>query len=626
MSSICRALVWINLVRRLVSTWSSSSSSRTTADYGFAIGSYNGNISLIGGTISPQGLTIYEIASDSFSDPSSPLTADISGLTQFYTQSEQDIVYMISSSSTSDISTYDLATNVFVPSFNTDHELRKLGCLASHDNYLFLIGGVLELGTPSYTSFQVLNTTSGSWLSGPAMTTARAEHACIAHAGHVWAFGGSDTAETSTLSSIERISTRGGVTTQPWEAYAISLSNAVIYARAVGYSHYIYVIGGLSDIGVVDTVQIIDTIQTTITTDDLAYAVDATGGTFSDPFLYAFGGRTQTSPVVAKDTFLSFDTTTSSPTKFPTQPPSTDPSAAPSKTPSDAPSQNPSVTPSKFPSKTPSEVPSTVPSGTPSRNPSIPPTNVPSVASDAPTAPSEVPTDAPTEEATDAPETTEEEDEGGGDTKAANDGMGVMIGLSVAGMLVVIGLLVVGLWWYKKKDEQYDEEVRVRRSMHRDMREQVVQMGGMTEEQTVEQIKALSMYEQRRKSQQTDQRNRQVSLQGQPVQQPKPAQTVDPAKDLGTVKEDETKPDAALPETGDTETGKAEDKGPNEADAEKQADAVISVDKADNVDADIALNAPLIAVDTADVGHDEDDEKASEVVTAGVDEDEKGDS
>eukprot|EP01083_Nonionella_stella_P161995 531325_1 len=107
-------------------------------------------------------------------------------------------------------------------------------------------------------------------------------HACVTHDNYLWALGGHS---TDYITSNERISITNITQNPP------SLTQPVLYARAVSREHYIFIIGGSYHQQVLNTVQIIDTRSGMIrlSSDILPYAMDSTGSIYYHGFIYLFG-------------------------------------------------------------------------------------------------------------------------------------------------------------------------------------------------------------------------------------------------------------------------------------------------------------------------------------------------
>eukprot|EP01083_Nonionella_stella_P279230 949937_1 len=147
-----------------------------------------------------------------------------------------------------------------------DHMINTSGCLTTSTDYLFLVGGY----DPSFQAFDFIRNT---WIP---------------------------------ITSNERISITN-ITQNPWiTSDTPSLTQPVLYARAVSHEHYIFIIGGSYHQQVLNTVQIIDTRSGMIrsSSDILPYAMDSTGSIYYHGFIYLFGGRTDTHPSVFVHTLL----------------------------------------------------------------------------------------------------------------------------------------------------------------------------------------------------------------------------------------------------------------------------------------------------------------------------------
>eukprot|EP01083_Nonionella_stella_P279229 949925_1 len=178
-----------------------------------------------------------------------------------------------------------------------DHMINTSGCLTTSTDYLFLVGGY----DPSFQAFDFIRNT---WIpNAPSMHTPRMYAACVTHGNYLWALGGHS---TDYITSNERISITN-ITQNPWiTSDTPSLTQPVLYARAVSHEHYIFIIGGSYHQQVLNTVQIIDTRSGMIrsSSDILPYAMDSTGSIYYHGFIYLFGGRTDTHPSVFVHTLL----------------------------------------------------------------------------------------------------------------------------------------------------------------------------------------------------------------------------------------------------------------------------------------------------------------------------------
>eukprot|EP01083_Nonionella_stella_P187235 687462_1 len=417
------------------------------ADYGMAIGSWNNTISIFGGEDYHTSYVEYDIASGSIIDHGQSFISPgrIYGSSSFFTQMDQ-YLYSIDYNGQRFIR-FDLSTKTYEYNWKSLYPFPKTvyqtGCLASTDQYLFVVGGGTTSGSP-YKNFQIVNLTepisSSSWITGSLLNEGRGRSTCTVHpsTNRLYVFGGKD---TDTIESIN-VASGAVISTETWSYNANTLLIQTRAPSSITWGEDIYIIGGYDyDYSTGDNflnmIQIFSTLTGTVTESGttLDFATMSAAAVRVGKIIYVFGGAPYASPVVQHSSawqhcdLLATRPPTTAPTLNPTQQPTTPtsvptkhptvqttspttltsiptryPSSDPTKSPTIHPTEvtvnpteatvNPSMTPSnqpsKAPSNNPSENPTQVPTGTPTDNPTYIPTTAPTKT------PSIVPSISPT--------------------------------------------------------------------------------------------------------------------------------------------------------------------------------------------------------------------------------------
>eukprot|EP01083_Nonionella_stella_P086947 241725_1 len=340
-------------VYALACNWTQGNSVLPTTDYGFAVGSYNDSIFILGGfrddfgvkyTSGYHHVTEYMIHSDSFHDMGpNLLNTSLKGYSQFWTQ-QQESLYIIEWN-TSTFGVFNMRNKTYTSQWKGIQfptHVDEYGCLTSSNTHLYVVGG----GSISIDTLQTLHLSTLQWImDSPSMILARNQHACIAHSNYLWSFAGRGSAGFT--KNNERISTTD-ITQNTWAAVE-PFPNTVDGIRAVIGADGIYLIGGLSDgSNYWDTVYIMDFDGTamTLSSNRLVYPIQYAGIILVHDIIYVFGGR---NPSVI-DTWMYCNLfSTNAPTGSPFNLPTADPSFTSMNT------SNPTISPSDIPSTTATE-------------------------------------------------------------------------------------------------------------------------------------------------------------------------------------------------------------------------------------------------------------------------------
>eukprot|EP01083_Nonionella_stella_P274333 931093_1 len=376
-----------------------------------AMAYWNSSIFLLGrGNVIPKQIIEYDIANNEFIDHGvGHFTQDIYGFGQFYHQ-QHNLLYLIAANgqdlfrinlSTITKETYSKWNAATIP-HNVGYN--AYGCLASNDEYLFIIGGhdgnILR-------DVQILSLSTLQWLSNASsLNYARRSAACAIHetSGFLYTLGGYQLEKGR---FIEKLNTTNIVDNQ-WQIGSSTLLYPADGPRIVLYDQdYILVIGGwraFSPHTANEYIQIIDTTtdSVSVSSSPFNYPVAAPDVIMIHHKIYKFGGVDDTVNRINKWEWMETPTNppTSNPTKQPTTTPTNPPTSEsqnPTKPPTSHPTTGPTLNPTTDPTTGPTLYPTTDPTTNPSDAPSSPPTNNPSRSpSKATNAPSAVPTLTPT--------------------------------------------------------------------------------------------------------------------------------------------------------------------------------------------------------------------------------------
>ena len=258
------------------------------------IGSYQNTIYIIGGYNYTKQLTEYDISTGLFvyqSEFFTPTSVNFQGNAQWWVQIGQ-ILYMRDRLGeylhTFDLSSKQFTAQLITPPNNT---MIPAACLAASidEQLLYYLGGYnLNYGVYLKT-LQILNISSNVWLTqGPVMNRVRGYLSCItASNGKLYAFGGLD---VKPVDSIEYIHTTN-IYDNALKYIKYTLPSPSLGTRAVKYSHYVFIIGGVG-YDYTDKVCRIDTItdRLTILSDQLIDSLSDTMPIIVNETIYAFGG------------------------------------------------------------------------------------------------------------------------------------------------------------------------------------------------------------------------------------------------------------------------------------------------------------------------------------------------
>eukprot|EP01083_Nonionella_stella_P146590 461246_1 len=280
--------------------------------------------------------------------------------------------------------TYDIDTEEFkienitppLPAVSWDNQwsiYTKSGCVTSYNaQYVIIVGG------SNTKHLQMYDLGTSQWLSSlPSTIQVHDRGECITHNDHLYMIGGVDEISTY-LNTVEKINLS---TLSQWDALSDTLSQPIAFMSAIAVSNVIYVIGGYTGAADSNRVHMISTLDDSITTTTVMnYALSrVTLAKTPRNEIIALGGRDGAGSDHVIDAIqISVGIPTSAPTLAPSISP-TNPSASPTKNPSAYPSNNPSASPTLQPTASPSDNPSVSPSNdpsaSPSNDPSVSPTN-----------------------------------------------------------------------------------------------------------------------------------------------------------------------------------------------------------------------------------------------------------
>eukprot|EP01083_Nonionella_stella_P018573 51709_1 len=505
---------------------SSLSASMPFALRGMAVGSFNNSIFVIGGEYDVyQGrsrrLIEYHTTENHFTEyGSNYLNQYVFGTGAFYTQ-KQNRVYMISINGQR-LSMMDLATPAKLLETNWNdvtipHAVGEHGCLASNDEYMFIVGGFISF---SLNHLQILSLSTWQWLSNPpSLNLARRGISCPIHepSGFMYAIGGYS---YQLEASFEKISIEN-ILSKDWTTASNSLIHGADSQKSIVYHDYILVIGGWRAFNphlANYQFQIIDTKTDTISLSD-SLILNASGGALGvimvENTIYRFGGmlgslsstdhsescklfspsKTPTQPptgldcnwqcyldnyVDLRDAFgsdlnraqnhyitLGYSENRNCkciPTEPPTDQPTHDPSKYPSNVPSTAPTRRPSVPPSEAPTSHPSQSPTSNPTDVPTIKPSIShPTSSPPTVSPTHVYPTLI--ISPTERTTKVTQyrtviTTETQDDSNllGKVTIWSWMLWVLVSLS---LMILIAIIALVCWWCKDSKRANADVVKI---------------------------------------------------------------------------------------------------------------------------------------------------------------------
>eukprot|EP01084_Bolivina_argentea_P177517 306961_1 len=326
---------------------------RSTAN--MAICDYNDTIFLFGGSgTNSQQYVQYDTVSNTFIDIGSNILNIIAyGTAQYYTQIN-NFCYWIGTTTSiasgtltaSSISVVNLELENFsIGSIsNSPHFVGESACLASNNEYLFIVGGVSDtLGV--LNTLQIYNISSGEWKDGPNMQKSRTRHSCIVDLKRniLYAISGSNSIDqqygNNLLYDIEKFI----IDESTWTTNDMQLSWPVLDARAIISMDTILLIGGMwySDLTsqtLAPNIQVINcNTGQTYAYISLNYLVYAASAVTLFNKIYVFGGQTSTLTTTDQWQYLAL------PTYAPTNAPSIHPTY---------PTIIPSITPTHHPTST----------------------------------------------------------------------------------------------------------------------------------------------------------------------------------------------------------------------------------------------------------------------------------
>eukprot|EP01084_Bolivina_argentea_P013575 25485_1 len=405
MATVCFLWIIIPIKSQLLSSWSQGTA---TMDYNYGalpVGYYEPThkVWLIGGYPSSATNHVFSFDLDNpidfiqHSDISS--SYDIETYSQSYV-TVNNLIYIVrdTGSNTNKISTFNMATQQFTPSWNSvtvPYYTSINSAMAYHPNgYLIIIGGQDRYGS-ALKNFQILRLSNNQWFHGPDMLQSRDSFCASIVNNKLYAIG--DTNQVSKISLIDIENINSG--SYNWNNLVKTLSGTDTYVRSVVYNNDIYVIGGDSGTPIDVIHSLTDTITNNINT--MYTTVRNGGAVIAMNKIYYFGGYCPScNGVINTYQYASLPTSnpTKTPTKYPTKTPTKYPTKYPSKTPTKTPSKSPTVNPTEIATtKTPTTetiTPTITPTYIPTINPTFNPTNIPTYN------PTIIPTYLPTENPT----------------------------------------------------------------------------------------------------------------------------------------------------------------------------------------------------------------------------------
>eukprot|EP01083_Nonionella_stella_P241949 844386_1 len=341
-------------------------------------GIYNDSVYILGGKSSSgyeRSVYVYQWTTQSYASLTThdPLPTDIYGDGQYWSQ-HHHILYMIVPDAGNTLATYNMQTNAFISNFiRIPTSVGKYGCLASHNETLYLVGGMTNGGSSIANELQILSLSTLQWMmDAPVMNNVRAQLPCIASNNYLWAFGGTQDINTQHATN-ERIHIQN-IMQNTWN-YVDSLSFPACLTRCVSWHDVIYIVGGTDFVNYYDTVYGMDAITGSILSmDHLPYASFESTVIIANAVLYVFGGLDGDIDMI---NWLYLNLPTSEPTATttinPTRLPSSTPTIHPTQSPTIIPTRSPTTVPTATPFASPTHHPSTVPSNRPTYSPTDPP-------------------------------------------------------------------------------------------------------------------------------------------------------------------------------------------------------------------------------------------------------------
>eukprot|EP01084_Bolivina_argentea_P092755 166854_1 len=222
-------------------------------------GHYNGSIFFIGAC---GLLWEYSVIEDKITDHGAVISTCAGSRGQYYVQVSH-MIYMIGypyNIYRNTLATFNLETKIYTNNWGnvTLEPTPYGGCIASWNDYLFVIGGV---SNPTINSTQILNTSSLQWLDNtPRLNVGREGLACIVNPSNKKLFAMGGLGDGIYLNSIEVLLIDiSNIETSTWQLNGDNLLHAMHGTRCVLFGDNIYVIGGSEGQNNVAEVSVIDT-------------------------------------------------------------------------------------------------------------------------------------------------------------------------------------------------------------------------------------------------------------------------------------------------------------------------------------------------------------------------------
>ena len=266
-------------------------------------------ICLIGGLVNGYQLVSYNVETRDFTDHGQNylptyLQFHQYGFGQTYTQIG-DILWMTDYRGNY-FNTFNTKTLEFVFSNHGQYlipvDVNADACLASSQNYLFVVGGSNSLNGTGYNYLdllQIYDVSLSLWKNNlPKLLEKRSSLACFVHNEYLYAIGGVNVEinKVNYLATVEMLFVGNdllNIHSEQWQ-YIGDLSQGVRYPRAALYGHDILVIGGLNGTvtnRAVKEINVINTATHKITlSGTLAFPTYLTAAIVKNDIAYAFAG------------------------------------------------------------------------------------------------------------------------------------------------------------------------------------------------------------------------------------------------------------------------------------------------------------------------------------------------
>ena len=194
------------------------------------------------------------------------------------------------------LSIFNMRTKMFESNPGISFRIKELGCLASTQKYLFILGGAISYAPLS--KLEILDLSMLQWIdNAPSMNFNRSEFGCITHphTNQLFAIGG-NTDGPALLDSIETLSIIevANITNYKWTVFPSRLIHKTAYLRSIVHRNYILVIAGSTESSRWSSeIQVIDVVSKKVRSGgDINYRAYNVAPIIADGHVYVFGGRT----------------------------------------------------------------------------------------------------------------------------------------------------------------------------------------------------------------------------------------------------------------------------------------------------------------------------------------------